>query len=105
MILTNLGLGVTHIQVLEEPGRLPSAEEAAFRSLPESSMSGQRYELAEKLLSSYCPEQLLAFMFGHDRGSAACQLLYPPHTEATMEVTREAAIGSAEVSADPSTIR
>ena len=46
-------------------------------------MAGRRYELAEKLMRSYSPRQLLGFMFKHGRASAACQLLYPP--EATQE--------------------
>ena len=66
------------LQVFKEPDKLPTAQEAAFKSLPEHKMAGRRYELAEKLLRSYSPCKLLAFMFRFDRASAASQLLYPP---------------------------
>lgn len=40
-------------------------------------MAGRLYELAEKLLRSYCPRRILAFMFRHGRAATACQLLFP----------------------------
>ena len=63
--------------MFREPEKLPSAHEAGLKSLPESSMASRRFELAEKLLRSYCPDKLLTFLFKHGRASTACQLMFP----------------------------
>lgn len=34
-----------------------------------------RYELAQKVLQSYCPDLVLDFMFRHHQAAAACSLL------------------------------
>ena len=73
------------VQVFREPEKLPTPHQAAYQSLPESQMAGQRYDLAEKLLRSYVPGKLLAFMFAHSHAAAACEMLFPavpPHTSA-----------------------
>ena len=64
--------------MLKAPQKLPSAEAAAARSMPEAQMAGRRLALAEKLLSQHVPARLLPFMFGHGHAAAACQLLFPP---------------------------
>lgn len=70
---------------------IPSAQKAAYESLPEREMAGQRFNLAETLLRDHCPGQLLAFMFEFDQAAAACQVLYP---EVRVPNSEEAATGS-----------
>ena len=69
---------IRRLQMLRAPQKLPSAEAAAWRSMPEAHMVGRRYALAEKLLRQHAPSRALPFMFEHGQGAAACALLFPP---------------------------
>ena len=82
--------------MFREPEKLPTPHQAAYQSLPESQMAGQRYDLAEKLLRSYVPGKLLAFMFAHAHSAAACRMLFPtvpPHPNAASPTAAAEASG------------
>jgi len=48
--------------VLRAPARLPAADAAAWRSLPEAHMAGRRLALARALLDRHAPRALPAFL-------------------------------------------
>jgi len=52
-------------QVLRAPARLPAADAAAWRSLPEAAMAGRRLALARALLDRHAPRALPAFLIRH----------------------------------------
>ena len=74
--------------MLKAPQKLPTADVAAYASMPEAQFVGRRYALAEKLLSQHAPAKLLPFMFAHGHAAAACQLLYPPAPNATGQLAQ-----------------
>jgi hypothetical protein len=53
------------LQVLRAPTRLPAADAAAWRSLPEAAMAGRRLALARALLDRHAPRALPAFLIRH----------------------------------------